>query len=170
MHVLRVLRDLNVPEWQVFSGAVYQRVFNHQTGRDLDYGIKDYDVGYFDADTSYDAEDAVIHRVAAAFEPPLRDLVEVRNQARVHLWFPDKFGEPYEPLTSSSEALGRFVSPVFAVAVSLEADDRLMICAPFGLQDLFALRMRQNPYRRSPNFDRIAEGALARWPELEVIP
>ena len=45
MHVLRVLRDLNVPDWQVFSGAVYQRVANHQTGRDLDYGIKDYDVG-----------------------------------------------------------------------------------------------------------------------------
>lgn len=63
----------------------------------------------------------------------------MRNQARVHLWFPGKFGEPYEPLTSSSEALERFVSPVFAVTVRLEADDRLMICAPFGLQDLFAL-------------------------------
>ena len=170
MQVLHVLRGLDLPDWQVFSGAVYQRVFNHQTGRDLDYGIKDYDVGYFDADTSYEAEDAVIHRVAAAFEPPLRDMVEVRNQARVHLWFEGKFGEPYAPLTSSAEALGRFVSPVFAVSVRLGADDRLMIHAPFGLEDLFALRMRHNPQRRSPNFDRVAEGARARWPELEVIP
>ena len=32
--------------------------------------------------------------LAAAFEPPLRDMVEVRNQARVHLWFEGKFGEP----------------------------------------------------------------------------
>jgi len=33
----------------VFSGAVYQPVLNHLTGWPLDYGIKDYDLGYFDA-------------------------------------------------------------------------------------------------------------------------
>ena len=27
-----------------------ERVLNHLTGRDLDYGIKDYDLGYHDAD------------------------------------------------------------------------------------------------------------------------
>ena len=53
----------------------------------------------------------MIRRVAAAFAPPLRDLVEVRNQARVHLWFEGKFGEPYAPLTARAEALERFVSP-----------------------------------------------------------
>jgi uncharacterized protein len=58
------------------------------TGRPLDYGIKDYDLGYFDdSDLSYEAEDAVIRRVKAAFDEPLRSTVEVRNQARVHLWF-----------------------------------------------------------------------------------
>ena len=169
MQVLGVLRDIDLPDWQVFSGAVYQRVFNHQTGRDLDYGIKDYDVAYFDPDTSYEAEDAVIRRVASAFEPPLREMVEVRNQARVHLWFEGKFGEPYAPLTSSSEALGRFVSPVFAVAVRLETDHSLTIRAPFGLEDLFAMRMRHNPARHSPNFGRVADGAKARWPELQVL-
>ena len=169
MVVLSALRDLNLPDWLVFSGAVYQRVFNHLTGRPLDYGIKDYDVGYFDPDTTYEAEDAVIRRVAAAFQPPLRDLVEVRNQARVHLWFEGKFGEPYAPLGSSAEALGRFVSPVFAVAVRLGADDAMTIHAPFGLEDLFAMRLRNNPTRRSPNFDRVAANAKARWPELEVI-
>ena len=169
MQVLEVLRDINLPDWQVFSGAVYQRVFNHLTGRDLDYGIKDYDVAYFDPDTSYEAEDAVIRRVASAFEPPLRDMVEVRNQARVHLWFEGKFGEPYAPLTSSAEALTRFVSPLHAVAVRLEPDDRLTIIAPFGLEDLFALRLRRNPIRSSVNFERVAQGAKARWPELEIL-
>ena len=74
MGVLTVARDLDLPDWLLFSGAVYQRVLNQLTGRDLDYGIKDYDLGYFDpSDTSYEAEDQVIRRVAAAFEPPLRD-------------------------------------------------------------------------------------------------
>ena len=85
-----------------------------------------------DADISYEAEDVVIRQVAGAFEPPLRDLVEVRNQARVHLWFEAKFGEPYAPLRSTAEALERFVSPLFSVGVRLEADERLTIVAPFG--------------------------------------
>jgi hypothetical protein len=64
MRVLAVARRLCLPDWLVFSGAVYQPVLNHLTGRPLDYGIKDYDLAYFDASNlSYEAEDAVIHRV-----------------------------------------------------------------------------------------------------------
>jgi hypothetical protein len=169
MQVLAAARELDLPDWLIFSGAVYQPVLNHLTGRRLDYGLKDYDLGYFDAaDTSYEAEDVVIRRVAAAFQPPLREMVEVRNQARVHLWFEGKFGEPYAPLTSSAEALTRFVSPLFAVGVRLEADDRLTIEAPFGLDDLFALRLRPNPRRPTNGFARTAASALARWPELTI--
>ena len=170
MHVLRTLAKIDLPDWLIFSGAIYQRVFNDLTGRPLDYGIRDYDVAYHDAsDISYEAEDVVIRQVAAAFEPPLREMVEVRNQARVHLWFEDHFGEPYTPLGSSAEALERFVSPVFAVAVRLDAHDRMTLHAPFGLDDLFAMRLRANPNRTSPNFGRIAASAKARWPEIEVI-
>lgn len=170
MHVLRTLARLDPPDWLIFSGAIYQRVLNDRTGRPLDYGIKDYDVGYFDAsDISYDAEDVVIRQVAAAFEPPLREMVEVRNQARVHVWFQDHFNEPYDPLTSSAEALSRFVSPLFAVGVKLDTADRMAVHAPFGLDDLFAMRLRPNPNRRSPNFEKIAAAAKARWPEIEVV-
>ena len=48
MRVLTVARHLYLPDWLVFSGAVYQPVLNHLTGRQPDYGIKDYDLGYFD--------------------------------------------------------------------------------------------------------------------------
>jgi hypothetical protein len=171
MLALETARALDLPDWLIVSGAVYQRVFNHLTGRDPDYGIKDYDLAYFDAsDISYEAEDVAIRHAAAAFEPPLRDLVEVRNQARVHLWFEARFGEPYTPLTSSAEALERFVSPVFAVGARLEPDDRLTLVAPFGLEDLFALRMRPNPRRKTNGFARTAESLLARWPEVKVEP
>ena len=146
MRVLATVRALDLPDSLVFSGAVYQRVLNHLTGRPADYGVRDYDLGYFDAsDISYEAEDAVIRRVAAAFDEQLRSVVEVRNQARVHVWFEDHFGEAYTPLSCTAEALERFVSPMFAVGVRLDADDRLHVAAPFGLADLFALRLRPEP-------------------------
>src|SRR5580692_9325247 len=169
MWVISVARRLCLPDWLVFSGAVYQPVLNHLTGRPLDYGIKDYDLGYFDAsDLSYDAEDAVIRRVKAAFGEPLRSMVEVRNQARVHLWFEAKFSEPYGPLSCTAEALERFASATFAVGVRLESDDRLHIQAPFGLADLFALRLRPNPRRSTVGFARTAADVRRRWPEVVV--
>ena len=169
MRVLLTMRALDLPDWLIMSGAVYQRVLNALTKRPPDYGVKDYDLGYFDAsDISYEAEDAVIRRVAAAFGEPLRSAVEVRNQARVHVWFEGHFGEPYTPLSCTAEALERFVSPMFAVGVRLMGDDRLQIAAPFGLADLFALRLRPNPRRFSASFSQIAAGVTRRWPEVAV--
>jgi hypothetical protein len=170
MHVLTTVRGLGLDDWRVFSGAVYQSVWNAVTGRPLGYGRKDYDLGYFDPDTSWDAEDAVIRRVAAAFDEPFRSEVEVRNQARVHLWFMDRFGEAYEPLTGTDEALSRFVAPAFAVGVRLEADDTISIAAPFGLEDAFSMTLRPNPNRPlARGWDKAVAGARARWPELTVI-
>jgi hypothetical protein len=173
MQVLRTVRDLDLPDPMIFSGAVYQPVWNHLTGRAPDYGIKDYDVAYHDdSDTSYAAEDVVIQRVAAQFDEPLKSLVEVRNQARVHLWFEKKFGadEPYPPLKSSADALKRFVATAFCVGVRMEADDSLSVFAPFGLDDLFALHLRPNPLRLkgAGGWARTTGSAKARWPEITV--
>lgn len=173
MRVLTQARALALPDWMIFSGAVYQPVLNHLTRRPADHGLKDFDLAYFDAsDLSYEAEDAVIRRAAGAFDPDLAPLVEVRNQARVHLWFADKFGpeEPYGPLSCSAEALTRFTSATFAIGVRLELDDAITVMAPFGLADLFALRLRPNPLRPATGFARTAMTVRERWPEVVVEP
>jgi hypothetical protein len=109
--------------------------------------------------------------VAAAFDEPLKSMVEVRNQARVHLWFEGKYGEPYPPLTCSAEAMGRFITPLNSVGVRLGPDDDLQVLAPFGLEDLFALRVRPNPAQgRAERFAQLAANMRRRWPELTVEP
>ena len=169
MQVLETARMLDLPDHFVVSGAVYQSVLNHLTGRAPGYGLNDYDLAYFDAsDLSYEAEDAVIRRVRDAFEEPWKSQVEVRNQARVHLWFEAHFGEPYTALSNTAEALERFVSPTFAVGVRLEFDGGLRVEAPFGLADLFALRLRPNPRHPTAGFARTCAHVRQRWPELTV--
>lgn len=170
MTVLTTLRGLDLPDWLVFSGAVYQSVWNNLTGRQPGFGVKDFDVGYFDEDVSWDAEDVVIKRVEKAFEEPLRSRVETRNQRRVSEWFPAKFGEPYPPIADTAEALTRFVAPAFAVGVRLEEDGQITVVAPFGLDDTFAMVIRPNPNRPlAKDWDRVTARALERWPELTVI-
>jgi hypothetical protein len=54
------------------------------------------------------------------------------------------------------------------VGVRLEPDDRLYIVAPFGLTDLFALRLRPNPRRKTVGFVRASADVRRRWPEVVI--
>lgn len=169
MRVLTTVRGLDLNDWLIFSGAVYQSVWNDLTGRTPGYGVKDFDLGYFEPDVSWDAENAVIKRVADAFDEPLRSRVEARNQRRVSEWFPAKFGEPYPPVSNTAEALTRFVAPAFAVGVRLETDETINVVAPFGLTDVFAMVIRPNPNRPlAKDWSRVVERAVERWPEVQA--
>ena len=171
IEVLEGLRADGLPYHLLVAGAIYNLVWNRLTGRPDLTGINDIDVFYHDAsDLSWDAEDAVIRRLAERFAHlPLP--VQVRNQARVHLWFPQKFGMPFEPLASSAQMLGRYASKAHAVGARLEPDDTLTIVAPFGLDDNFAFRIAPNPVLANKKAHE-AKAARARsvWPEITVEP
>jgi hypothetical protein len=163
-------RTLDLPDWLIVSGALYNTVWNYLTGKPSGYGIRDVDLFYFDdSDLSYEAEDAVIRRAAAHFEG-LALPVEVRNQARVHLWYPLKFGQPCPRYTSSSEPLSYFASKTHAVGLRYDADGQLELVAPFRLDDLFSFRITPNRVTDNQRTHE-AKGARARenWPEISVV-
>ncbi len=160
MPLLIFLRSMALPEWRLVSGCLYQTVWNVLTGRPRGTGIQDYDVIYYDAgDLSWDAEDAVIQRAAGYDLPP-----QIRNQARVHLWYEAHFGLPYPPLRSADEALSRYPAAVQAVGVRLESDGRIDIAAPFDLGDLFGMIMRRTGDKTV--FAVKLARARAVWPEI----
>jgi uncharacterized protein len=171
MRLLAILRELAPPQWRLAGGCLYQTVWNVLTDRPRGTGINDYDVIYFDdCDPSWDAEDAVIRRVAAATEGGVGP-IEVRNQARVHLWFEHRFGTPYPPLAAADEAIARYASIAHAVGVRLEPDGRLDVVAPFGLDDIFAMVIRPNyALDNAASHARKAERVKAIWPEVTVLP
>lgn len=171
MRLLGVLSGLRLPQWRLVAGCLYQTVWNALTRRPRGTGIKDYDLIYFDAgDLSWDAEDRVIRQVGAATAGCVGP-VEARNQARVHLWFEQRFGTPYPALASADEALGRYASVVHAVGVRLDDDDRLDVAAPFGLDDMFAMVIRPNPaLDNAASYRAKAERAQSIWPEVVVRP
>ena len=137
-------RDLALPDWLIVSGVLYNAVWNALTGRQPGYGTKDIDLFYFDdGDLSYEAEDAVILHAAPAFAHlPLP--VEIRNQARVHLWAPAKFGRPCPQYLSSAHSVAHFASKTHAVGVRLDEDDGLELVAPFGVADILSFRLTPN--------------------------
>jgi uncharacterized protein len=66
--------------------------------------------------------------------------IEVANQARVHLWYPDFFGHPYAPLTSAEDGIKHFLVQETCVGV------RPGECnAPYGLAGVYAGTLTANP-------------------------
>jgi uncharacterized protein len=161
---------LALPDAWIVSSCLVQTAWNVLTGRAVDYGIADYDIFYFDADTSWQAEDTVIR----ALQDRLARLgvrIEVRNQARVHLWYPQKHGLPYPALRSSHESIDRFLAKTTQVGIR-RTPDGYDVYAPNGFDDIAGMIVRPNP---GPNFS--AENYQAKaarwkelWPELTVLP
>ncbi len=170
MSVLRAARASGLPDWRLFSGAVYQSLWNGVTGRAVGYGVRDYDIAYFDPDLTEAAEMHWADRVRAHLPEGLRSLVEIANQARVHLWFEQKFGRPYAPLQSTDAALARSLATAHAVGMRLEQDGTMTVAAPFGLRDIFDLVLRPTPALEPiAAFRAKALDARDRWPEVRIV-
>jgi uncharacterized protein len=95
----------------------------------------------------------------------------VKNQAAVHLWYPERFGVAVEPFNSTAEAVATFPETASCVGLRLRGE-RLEIVAPYGLDDLFGLVCRHNPTRVPAAFytQRVEEkGWRERWPRLTVV-
>jgi hypothetical protein len=161
---------LGAGDWWLTAGVLFQTVWNELTGRPAGTGIRDADLFYFDEDTSWEAEDAVI-RAGAALFADLRVPVEIRNEARVHLWYADKFGTPAPPFRDCADAIDSFAAVCCCYGITVDGRGHPRIYAPHGYDDLFGMVVRPNG-RLAPR--HVYESKAARWkehwPELTVLP
>jgi hypothetical protein len=168
--LLDELMRLQLPDAWIVSGCLTQTIWSIQTGRAIGYGIDDYDVFYFDPDLSWEAEDRVIGRLRGT-SARLGVRIEVRNQARVHLWYQQKHGLPYPTLQSSAQGIDRFLTRCTQVGIQ-RTDDGDRVYAPSGFDELEEMIVRAN---LTSNFSAAAYRAktarwISLWPELTVLP
>ena len=164
--LMQRLPRLGLPQCFLTAGCLFQAVWNRRSGRPPEASVKDYDVFYFDdRDLSWEAEDAVI-REAAALCADLGAAVEVKNQARVHLWYRKRFGSDYPQLRSAAEGIDRYL--VQCTCIGIEVATRRLY-APNGLEDMADGVLRPNPLNPSPELFRAkCEAYRLRWPWLTI--
>ncbi len=164
--ILQRLPALGVAQPWLVAGCIYGPAWNRLAGRPPAENIKDYDVFYWDDDTSWETEDAVIRRA----QPLFADLgveVELKNQKRVPIWYREKFGVDYPPVASAAGTIALFQIACTCVGLA-PRDGRVEVCAPHGLDELYAGILRPNPLCPSPP-ERVRAKAgsyRARWPWL----
>ena len=95
--------------------------------------------------------------------------LDVKNEARVHLWYAEKFGTALAPYVSTEDAITTFPTTATAVGVQPGANG-LRVFSPYGLSDLLDLIVRPNKKQITrPIYDAKVEKWRARWPGLRVV-
>lgn len=157
--VLQRWSDIALPNVWLAAGAVAQTVWNIAHRRAPEADLRDIDLVYFDGDDlSAEAELRNEARIRELFGN-LGVTVDVKNEARVHLWYEAKFGSPIPPYRSVEEAITTFPTTATAVGVRSHGS-RLEVYAPFGLDDLLGLVVRPN---KAQITQAIYEAKVARW-------
>lgn len=163
------LPELRLRDCHLGAGCVAQTVWNLKYGEFLHAGITDYDLVYFDPDLSEDAERAARDHVRMVLGH-LGVTLDVKNQARVHLWYRQRFGYAVRPYASVRDAINTWPTTATAVALGNDAG-RLGVYAPFGLDDLFAGVVRANRVQITREiYASKVRRWMRHWPKLVVLP
>jgi hypothetical protein len=162
--------DLKLTDYYIGAGCIAQSIWNHSCGLPINYGINDIDFVYFDYDLSYDKECEVIDNVKGIFgDLPLS--IDIKNQARVHLWYENHFGYPIDPYSSLEEAINSWPTTATAIGMRKHANGEWRVYAPFGLNDLFSLIVRANKAQITKEiYEKKVSRWKSNWPTLTVIP
>jgi hypothetical protein len=162
--ILSRWKSLDLPGSWLVAGCLFQTVWSIQAGRQPGTGIKDYDIFYFDPSDLSESAEVQVQARADTLLGDLGVVVEVANQARVHLWYPSHFGLRYPPLTSSEDGIGRFL--VLETCVAVRPNDCF---APYGLSGLYKGTLTPNPLTPYAQlFSQKVFNYRQRWDWLEV--
>ena len=173
MTILQILKEYaNTNEkfknYYVGAGCINQTVFNYLEGNKITSGIKDYDIVYFDEDTSYEAEDVIIKDLEKKLKK-INVVCDIKNQARVHLWYNEKYVDKKTAVNSVEEAISRWCATVTCIGVRLE-EEKMKVFAPYGLNDIFGRIIRPVKIESSKAFfEERARKWQKKWPSLKIV-
>ena len=167
--LLETLANTDLENYYVAAGCINQTVFNYYHDYSLMNKIKDFDIVYFDSDTSYDKEDATIKKINNLVKD-LNIICDIKNEARVHIWYSSRYGKKIRPYKSIEDAISCWGTSITCIGVRIK-NGHLEVFAPYGLNDLFAMIIRPIKKQFSEEqYKMKTERWKKNWDKLIVLP
>lgn len=166
--ILENNQRIDLPNWYIAGGVIPTVVWNTMASNDPECFVKDVDIVYYDkTDLSGAAEERQRRRFKRRF-PDLTRAIDLVNQARVHTWYRDKRRQPIQPYQSVEDAIDKWLS---VTAIGVRRDERGdILYAPFGLDDLFSMRVRPNRQIISESYYKEKTARWKKqWPGITVL-
>ena len=160
---------LGLPDCWLAAGAISQTVWNNRFHLPAAHGISDIDIVYFDRDDlSEESEAQHAARIRDQFAC-IPAWIDVKNEARVHVWYEAKFGYRIQPYTSTIDAITTFPTTATAVGIT-QVDGIFSVEAPYGIDDLMNGIVRPNKKQITRDiYDTKVTRWTSVWPSLCII-
>lgn len=166
--ILIVLKDFPSEDLFLGAGSIAQAVWNFKFDKDPSFGINDIDIIFYnDSNLSEDYEMLIYNQIIKLFQT-FSIRIDLKNQARVHLWYSKKFNSQIKPITSIEDAIKRWPTTATSIAIRIKTET---IIAPFGTSDLLSCIVRPNKTQitRDIYMSKVNKW-LKLWPDLKIIP
>ncbi|WP_338031220.1 nucleotidyltransferase family protein [Clostridium paridis] len=162
---------LEIENYYIGAGSIAQTVWNYISNKTLSYGIKDIDFVYFDNENlNIESENKIINKIRSLYSD-MNIEIDIKNQARVHLWYKEHFGYDITPYNNLEEAINTWPTTATAIGVRKDKNNKLKIYAPYGLNDLFGKIVRANKAQITKEiYEDKVEKWISKWPDLNIIP
>lgn len=138
MEILATAKSLQLPDWWVCAGFVRAKIWDALHGFEQRTALPDVDIIYFDCTNLQEAEEKKLEARLRSINPAIP--WSVKNEARMHIV------NNLSPYTSSIDAISKFPETVTALGLSLDEQDRIILTAPHGIQDVINLIVRPTPH------------------------
>ncbi|GEP20240.1 nucleotidyltransferase family protein [Pediococcus argentinicus] len=138
MKALRVVKKADLKQGCIAAGAIRNLVWSQLMQQEIP-GLHDVDVVFFDPSKTYSDNKKI--QDALKLEYSALNW-EVKNE-----FYMNTHNNKETPKFKSVEdAIAHFTETATAVGAYLDDDNQLEIIAPYGLDDLFELKLRPTPY------------------------
>ena len=131
------IENLNFKNYFLAAGCLNQKIFNYYHNYDLDYGIEDYNIVYYDEDISYESEDKIIKDLTKRLNK-FHLSIDIKNEKRVPIWYNKKYGTRRKEYLSVEDAIKRWGTIVTCIGVRFE-NNKFKVFASYDLNALFEL-------------------------------
>ncbi len=166
--ILHHVDSMELPQWYLGGGCIAQTVWNYLSNEELTRNINDYDLAYFDQDLSYESENRHVANIREAFNNlPIQ--IDVKNQARAHLWYEEHFGYSIDDYQSVEETINTWPTTATCVGVKY-IEGVFTVYAPYGLNDLFGMIIKPNKLQITKEiYLKKVKRWKECWPKLKIV-
>ena len=162
MDILDYMYELNLPNFYIVAGSVFQTIWNYYDNKPLNYEIKDIDIIYYDdIDLSRESEQELQKEISEHLKKiNINYEFDVNNEARMHIWKKENENINIDQYKNSEDAIDQWIATVHAIGITKE-NGNIKIYAPYGLSDIFSKTIR--PIKHKNNSKELYDKKVASW-------
>ena len=164
VETLDACSQYGLKDYYVAGGAITQIIWNNLNGESMLNNVKDFDIVYYS--NTEESGQSKIHQSEIEQLISHNFPLDIINQAYVHEWYPEKFGNKIKPFNNTESGIQTWLS---AFAIGIRKSKNYEIYSPYGLEDVFNMRVKPNIQTMSEeNYLNMTNSFKKRWENIQI--